>query len=135
LRYVTMRPRSEWELRTYLRRKTVDAPIIQEIVERLTPIGLLDDMAFARSWVANRRLLKPTSIRKLRLELKQKHVAEYIIDQVLRDDETNERDVIRALITKKQARYPDQMKLMQYLARQGFSYDDIKMSLGDQESD
>ncbi len=135
LRYVTMRPRSEWELRTYLQRKTIDALSIQVIVERLAAIGLLDDTAFARSWVANRRLLKPTSIRKLRLELKQKHVAAHIIDQTLHDDETNERDVIRVLIAKKQARYPDQVKLMQYLARQGFSYDDIKTSLSNQEDD
>jgi regulatory protein len=33
------------------------------------------------------------------------------------------------IIAKKRSRYPDDKKLMQYLARQGFSYDDIKKAL------
>lgn len=129
LRYVAMRPRSEWELRDYLRRKDVDEPVAQIIVDRLTGVGLLNDLAFARAWVANRRLLKATSVRKLRLELKQKHVTEDVINQVLAEDETDERDTLRELATKKRARYPDNLKLMQYLARQGFGYDDIKAVL------
>jgi len=129
LRYVAMRPRSIWELQTYLRRKQVEEPVADGIIERLTRVGLVDDVAFARAWVTNRRLLKATSIRKLKLELKQKRVSESIIDQVLREDETDERDSLRQLIAKKRARYPDNLKLMQYLARQGFSYDDIKSEL------
>jgi regulatory protein len=125
LRYVAIRPRSEWELRTYLRRKDVDDPVADTIIERLQKVGLLDDHSFARSWVANRHLLKSTSRRKLQLELKQKRVPEAIIDEVLREDDVDERDSLRQLVTKKQARYPDKMKFMQYLARQGFRYDDI----------
>lgn len=125
LRYVAMRPRSEWELRTYLRRKDVDDPVADTIIERLQRVGLLDDMAFAKAWVANRHLLKSTSKRKLQLELKQKHVAGSIIDQVLREDEVDERQSLRELVAKKQSRYPDRNKFMQYLARQGFRYDDI----------
>lgn len=129
LRYVVMRPRSEWELRSYLRRKDVDEPLVQPIIDRLTGIGLLGDKMFAEAWVANRRLLKPTSKRKLQLELRQKRVPTAIIDAVLREDEADERDVLGQLIAKKRARYPDDTKLMQYLARQGFSYDDIKSSI------
>lgn len=135
LRYVAMRPRSEWELRDYLRRKDVDEPVAQIIVERLQRVGLLDDLAFARAWVSNRRLLKATSVRKLRLELKQKHVAEDVVAQVLAEDETDERDTLRELAAKKRARYPDDMKLMQYLARQGFGYDDIKTVLAGLKAD
>jgi regulatory protein len=129
LRYVAMRPRSEWELQTYLRRKEVEEPVAESIIERLRNVRLLDDVAFARAWVANRRLLKATSLRKLRLELKQKRVAEPVIDQILAEDDTDERDALRQLVAKKRARYPDDLKLMQYLARQGFSYDDIKSVL------
>lgn len=126
LRYAAMRPRSEWELRDYLRRKEVDEPVAHIIIERLQRFGLLDDLAFARAWVANRRLLKATSVRKLRLELKQKHVSEELIDQALSEDQTDEREALRQLATKKRGRYPHDTKLMQYLARQGFGYDDIK---------
>jgi regulatory protein len=134
LRYVAMRPRSEWELRTYLRRKEVDDPVADDIVERLQRVGLLDDLSFARSWVANRHLLKSTSKRRLQLELKQKQVPPDIIDSVLREDEVDERQSLRELVAKKQPRYPDRNKFMQYLARQGFNYNDITSVLDQEDS-
>jgi len=129
LRYVAMRPRSEWELADYFRRKGIDEDAARQVTERLRKLDLLNDAAFARAWVVNRHLLKSVSKRRLRLELQQKHVPSDIIDVVLAEDETDERDALRTLIEKKRARYPDQQKLMQYLARQGFSYDDIKSAL------
>lgn len=135
LRYVVMRPRSEWELETYLKRKDVEEPVAEQIIDKLRDLRLLDDTAFARSWVANRRLLKSTSKRKLQLELQQKHVPASIISQVLQEDETDERDTLRELVQKKSGRYPDRNKFMQYLARQGFSYTDIKSVLNQEDTD
>jgi regulatory protein len=129
LRYVAMRPRSEWEVRTYLHRKQVDEPFIEHIMQKLRDVDLLNDQKFAQAWIANRRLLKATSKRKLRQELQQKRVSERIVDEALRDDEGDERDILRELVTKKRSRYPDKNKFMQYLARQGFGYDDIKSVL------
>lgn len=133
LRYVAIRPRSEWEMEMYLRRKEVDEPVAEQIMQRLRGNGLLDDLTFARAWVANRRLLKSTSKRRLRMELKQKHVPEQVIEQTLREDETDEQDALRDLAAKKSSRYSDKTKLMNYLARQGFSYDDIKSVLSQSE--
>jgi regulatory protein len=129
LRYVVMRPRSMWEMQTYLRRKEVEEPVADLILDKLAALDLLSDLAFAEAWVANRRLLKATSKRRLRQELKQKRVPEQIIDKVLQEDETDERSVLKELIAKKRNKYPDRIKLMQYLARQGFGYDDIKSAL------
>jgi regulatory protein len=129
LRYVAIRPRSEWEIETYLQRKAVDTAAAREIIQRLQGLDLLNDLAFARSWVANRRILKSVSKRRLSLELRQKRVPSDVIDQALREDPADERQALRDLIEKKRARYPDQQKLMQYLARQGFRYDDIKNAL------
>lgn len=129
LRYVAMRPRSVWEMETYLRRKEVDEPVAVSIITRLQNVGLLDDRSFAQSWVHSRRLLKSMSHRKLRLELQQKQVPVSIIDQVLREDEGNDHTALREIIDKKRARYADDNKLIQYLARQGFNYDDIKNAL------
>jgi regulatory protein len=131
LRYALMRPRSIWEMRDYFRRKQIEEPVAKKIIGKLTNLRLLDDEAFARVWVENRRLLKATSRRKLSAELQQKHVASDIIDRALAEDreQTDERQVLRDLIERKQARYPDRQKLMQYLARQGYSYDDIKSVL------
>jgi regulatory protein len=138
LRYVVMRPRSEYELELYFRRKGVEEPVAQQIMERLRGIRLLDDLAFARAWVANRRLLKATSKRRLVQELKQKKVAEDIISEVLAEDETDERQTLRDLVARKrqQSRYrDDSLKLMQYLARQGYQYDDIKQILAEDPED
>lgn len=135
LRYVVMRPRSMWEMRTYLQRKKVDEPVADSIIERLQNLDLLSDEKFAEAWVANRRLLKSTSKRRLRQELQQKRVPSSIIDKVLAEDEADERSVLAEIVAKKQARYPDKNKFMQYLARQGFSYDDIKSVLNASEDD
>lgn len=129
LRYVAMRPRSSWEMRVYLQRKEVDEPAAEAILQRLQRVSLLDDAAFAKTWVANRRLLKSVSKRRLRLELLQKRVDEATIDSVLAEDETDENEVLRELVNKKRGRYQDKTKLMQYLARQGFSYDAIKRAV------
>ena len=133
LRYVVLRPRSEGELRDYYRRKQIDEDAAAPITQRVRDLGLLDDLAFAKAWVANRRLLKSVSQRRIALELKQKRVAPDIIRQVLEDDDTDERTALRELVAKKRARYPDERKLMQYLARQGFGYDDIKTVLSETE--
>lgn len=132
LRYVAIRSRSEWEMQDYFRRKQVDKEAGSQIIQRLRDLGMVDDIVFARSWVNNRRLLKNVSKRRLRLELAQKHVSSETIDQVLQEDETDDRQSLRELIQKKRARYPDNQKFMQYLARQGFSYDDIKNVLNEE---
>ncbi len=123
--------RSEWELRDYLKRKEYGPDIIDQTIEWLSQYGYVNDKKFADAWVVNRRLLKLTSSRRLRQELRQKRVADDCIDQALAEDETDEKQVLRDLIVRKQkqTKYQDKLKLMQYLSRQGYSYDDIKSVL------
>jgi regulatory protein len=135
LRYVAMRPRSEWEMQVYLKRKEADQATADEVVRRLRDLNLLSDLDFARSWIANRRLLKSTSKRRLRMELMQKHVPDSVIQEALAEDTTDERQALRDLVEKKRRRYPDRLKFMRYLAGQGFNYDDIKSVLDEPESD
>lgn len=126
LNLLSFRLRSEWELRDYLKRNKQDQTTIDQVLKLLSKSGYVDDERFARRWVENRRLLKPISRRKLWAELKQKHIANEIIDQVLTNDETDELKILEQLVQRKAKRYPDKQKLMQYLARQGFNYDDIR---------
>jgi regulatory protein len=131
LAYVARRPRSEWELRDYFCRKEIDEEAGEQILKRLRDYGYVDDRTFARGWVENRRLLKPVSKRRLMLELRQKHVSDEVIRSVLEEDETSDQDTLRDLIARKrkQTRYQDDQKLMQYLVRQGYAYNDIKAVL------
>lgn len=131
LAYATLRPRSTWEMEQYLVRKKCEPNLKKMILNKLSELGLLDDEAFARAWVANRRLLKPVSRRKLLQELRTKRVPEQTALRALEDDMADEQSVLSELIARKrkQTRYQDDRKLMQYLAGQGFSYGDIKTAL------
>jgi regulatory protein len=131
LRYAAMRQRSEWEIRSYLERKKVSPALADAILNKLSKLHFVDDKKFAEAWVDSRRLLRPTSLRKLQQELRAKRVSNEVIEQVLAEDETDELDALRELVAKKRARYPDDLKLMQYLARQGFGYEDIKQVLSE----
>lgn len=135
LAYVARRMRSEGELRDYFRRKQYDAALGDQLMARLRHVGLVDDREFAQHWVENRRLLKSISSRRLRLELKQKHISDQIIAEVLSADTVgaDDRHALQELVAKKctQSRYQERDKLMAYLLRQGFSYDDVKDALQD----
>lgn len=133
LGYLAIRPRSTYEVETYLKRKQASPELQKEILNMLSEKRLLDDRSFAASWVESRRMLKSTSRRRLQLELRQKRVPDQIIREVLTEDETSDEDALRELVLRKrrQTKYQDNLKLMQYLARQGFSYDTIKSVLAE----
>lgn len=126
---LSRRPRSEWELRDYLKRKEYGPETIEVVINKLAEYGYIDDKDFAIQWVNSRRLLKSTNKRHLQQELRQKHIASGVIDEVISQDETDDRQVLRQLVDKKRSRYPDKIKFMQYLSRQGYNYDDIKAVL------
>jgi regulatory protein len=142
LEYCLMRPHSGKEVRDYLYRKTRDSrtktgdikpgvspEITKRVYDRLMEKGHINDEKFARYWIENRNLSKGVSHRKLTAELRSKGVDGGLIEQLLANSDRNDTDELQKIITKKRARYPDDQKLMQYLARQGFSYDDIKQAL------
>lgn len=132
LRYIALRPRTKWEIETYLKRKSVSPTLLKLILNKLSINKLIDDKAFARAWINNRRLLRPTSRRKLILELKQKHVSNEVIEASMAEVEPEDEQIsLQSLIKSKrrQVKYQDDLKLMQYLAGQGFNYGDIKQAL------
>ena len=134
LNLIMRRPRSEWELRDYLKRKEYQAEFIELILNKLTKRGFVNDADFARRWVESRRLLKSSSKLRLKQELRQKRIPDEIIQITLENDETDEKTVLRSLIQRKrtQTKYQDDLKLMQYLVRQGYNYGDIKSVLNEE---
>jgi len=131
LRYVAMRPRTRWEVEFYLECKQASPALIDNILNKLSNIGLIDDRKFAQAYVNDRKLLRPASRRKIIAELRKKRVADEIIQQITSAEEIDDRTALRAIIERKrrQTKYQDDTKLMQYLARQGFGYDDINSVL------
>lgn len=135
LRYVAMRPRTRWEIEFYLQRKQASPARINIILNKLSIIGLIDDERLAQMFVNDRRLLRPASRRKMLADLRKKHVADTTIQKVLGTDTRDEMTALAEVIKRKrrQSKYQDDLKLMQYLARQGFNYDDIKHGLQSHE--
>lgn len=146
LEYAMLRPHSAREIRDYLYRKTrsskyksrqgeikerpgVSQTVADRVFDRLLDKGYIDDEKFARFWVENRNLRKGASRRKLSAELAAKGVPRSIIESQLEQSERSDEDELAKIIAKKSSRYPDQSKFIAYLARQGFSYDDIKNGL------
>lgn len=129
LKYVAMRPRSVWEVQSYLERKHSPALITEQITNKLIALDMLNDEKFAQAFVRDRSLLRPTSRRKMIAELRKKRVPEEAIEHALAEEQGDERDILREIVAKKRqlSKYKhDELKLMQFLARQGFSYGDIK---------
>lgn len=142
LEYALTRPRSQREMRDYLYRKTRDTrtqkgavkkgvppQLTERVFERLVAKGYLNDEAFARFWVENRQVRKGISRRKLEAELQAKGVERSIIEQVVGTSERSDAAELEKIIAKKARLYSDPQKLMAYLARQGFRYDDITAAL------
>lgn len=150
LEYSLMRPHSTRELRDYLYRKTLTtkyktrqgevreregySPALPDrVLTKLQHKGYVDDTNFARWWVETRNLTKGTSLRKIRAELQAKGVSSSIIDQAIGESTRTDDDELAKIVAKKRRKYPDEQKFMQYLARQGFSYDDIRRALSSDE--
>lgn len=137
LNYLAIRPRSEWEIETYLKRKKATPSLSEAILNKLSINRLIDDRKFAEAFVRDRRLLRPTSRRKLILELRKKHVKDSVIQEAIGSEASDEQQALVEIIVRKrrQTRYQDDLKLMQYLARQGFGYGDIKTALQENSSE
>ncbi len=127
LRFLSYRPRSEAEVRRYLRGKAVPPDIEDEVIENLTRVKLLDDLAFARYWVENRETFNPRGLRMLRQELRQKGLSREIIAQVLADLDEEKSACRAALERGRKLAHLDQAsfrrKLGAYLLRRGFPYE------------
>jgi regulatory protein len=82
LRQLTVRARSRSELAATLARKGVPEPTATVVLDRLTEVGLIDDAAFARDWLAagGRR---QRSRRALIAELGEKGVDREVIHEAV----------------------------------------------------
>jgi regulatory protein len=129
LRYLDYRPRSTDEIRRHLMKSKDVAPeVMDEVVERLTSVGLLDDRAFVRYWLENRSDFSPRGERALRLELRQKGVPGDIIAEALSESHNEDEAAYRAAMAQaRKVRTTDPVefrrKMEAHLARRGFSYD------------
>lgn len=134
LRLLAGRPRSVAEVAERLAQRRVPKAAIRAVLAGLAAEGLLDDLSFARAWIAGRTSRSQYGPRRIRWELRQKGVPAATIDRAFqeciaagRDAARTEEQTALALIHSCARRYrslpPDRQarRIAALLERRGFT--------------
>lgn len=126
-RYLSYRPRSEFEIKIRLRKRGFDDSSIESTLLKLKAQGLVDDSAFAQFWKESRESFSPRGRVMLHRELRQKGVASHIIAEATEgvDEEAGayragQKKAQRLNIEDRDSFY---RKLGSFLRRRGFNYE------------
>lgn len=126
-RFLTLRPRSELEVRTSLTKKGYSRDCVDEVLAELRRQGVLDDSSFARFWTENRESFSPRSRSLLSLELRRKGIDPEIVSEIVRgldDEESAYRAARKRAKRSVQLDYEDFRRVMgNFLRRRGFGYE------------
>ena len=125
---LTGRARTRSELATKLGSRNVPEDVATKLLDRFEEVGLIDDAAFAREWVAQRQSGRGLARRALAQELRRKGIDDEVARDVLDDvDDDDEVEAARMLVQAKlrSVRSLDRDKavrrLVGMLARKGHS--------------
>jgi len=126
-RLLAARSRSEHEIRDRLGRAGFEAPAVDRVVDRLRDLRLIDDLDFARRWVAERSASRGPVL--LAAELRGKGVAEDTIQDALvaarRDEAAAAAERAGTWVPRVADRplHEQAARIQEMLLRRGFSYD------------
>ena len=125
---LTGQARSRKELSDKLASRNVPDEIATALLDRFEEVGLVDDEAFARSWIASRQPGKGLARRALAQELRRKGIDDEVARDALDEvDPADEEAAARALVRKKLrtlSRVDDTTatrRLVGMLARKGYA--------------
>ena len=137
LNFLSYRPRSEKEIRTYLSNKVktgkilrVGETIIDNTIDKLKKDRIIDDVDFAKWWIEQRMKFRPKGKLLLSQELFIKGIDKEIIQNAL--SQIDEQEAARAIVQKKKKMIKTQKyqvakkKLIGLLYRRGFTWEVIK---------
>ena len=139
LRFSTLRPRSEKELKGWLKKYKVHLSLHNDLFNRLKHLDLLNDNKFAQWWVEQRMEFSPRGKRALIAELRQKGINRDLIIQLVNESvsQGDEEKTARKLLQKKKYKWERLQKLeakkkmSEFLARKGFGWEVIKNAIDD----
>lgn len=134
---VKNRTRSK-EDQTKFKLRTKELPLytdqdINSVIDRLVKKGYLDDQKFATYYIENRYIKKGISKKRLANELKKKGIDSDLIQKSLISSNRSDSEEIQKIIAKKRYKY-DANKLIAYLVRQGFDYQQSKDAVLEMDS-
>ena len=134
---LSYRPRSTKEITQRLKDKGFTPKAICKTIEYLSELNYLNDENFAKFWIQSKIRLKPVGFSLLRYQLRQKGVAEEILEKVLSNltRQYNEYEAAKKLATSQVNRYRGlaplvlKRRLYDYLCRRGFSQEAISQAI------
>jgi regulatory protein len=133
MRFLAARPRSRAETAARLARASVARATAELVLARLEACGLVDDAAFARWWVEDRRAHRPTARRGLAYELAARGVPREVVDAALAGTEDGElaaaAAVERAPRLRGLERAEFERRLSGWLARRAFAPEDVRTAV------
>ena len=136
-KFVTLRPRSEKEIKDWFKRKKVHESLREELFGRLKRLELVDDKKFAEWWIGQRLSFRPKPKRIMIQELRIKGVNKEIVDEILGETKIDEEKMARQLLEKKAYKwknldkYKVRQKISQYLVGKGFGWTTIEKLVGE----
>jgi regulatory protein len=99
---LTGQARSRKELSDKLAKKNVPPELATRLLDRFEEVGLVDDEAFAKAWIASRQPGKGLARRALAQELRRKGIDDEVARDALDEiDPADEEAAARALVRKK----------------------------------
>jgi regulatory protein len=130
LNYLSFRPRSREEVKRYLERKETPRELIDQVLVRLEQLDLINDQAFAEFWLESRARFNPKGAQAIKHELRQKGVTREVVDEVVNDEQDEERahqaarKKALALVGQSGMDFKTfRLRLGSFLQRRGFSYE------------
>lgn len=130
LRFSTIRPRSEKEIKLWFKMKGVPQDLQKSLFSRLKKLGFADDSMFASWWIEQRNQFRPKSKRALFLELRQKGIEKELINSILEEkSDISEIDLAKKAAAGKMRRVASLSRedarkyLFGFLSRRGFSWE------------
>ncbi len=132
IRFATVRPRTEYEVKRWFARKKVSEEDSKIALTELKKAGLVDDEAFARWWVDQRVTFRPKSSRLLVVEIIKKGVDRELAKRVVEESDLNDDSMAFQLIEKKKRSWerlaPEdrKKKAITFLQLRGFKWEVIK---------
>lgn len=127
-RYLSSRPHAKKEVRDYLARKEYGEGVIEDVLNKLSGYGYINDELFAAEYVRSYRTSRGKKV--MAYELKKLDVDDEIIDRVTDIDQSAE---IAALAEKYRRTHKnsDDRKTEVYLASKGFSREEIRAAVSE----
>ena len=132
IRFATIRPRTEFEIKRWFARKKVNEKDAAIATKELKAINLIDDEAFAKWWVDQRVTFRPKASRLLVLEIVKKGVDKELAQEIVSESNLNDESMAFQLVEKKKKSWerlsPEERKkkTVTFLQLRGFKWEVIK---------